>query len=181
MNAKEWADKFDGLSDVDRQLDKFAPGLKQDNMLVICGGADDLIETYGAMRLEEGANDGATYYLDRNGFHKFPSENRIKVVIKWCPKDVDASWVVDMGAFPHAMFKWMEKDEIYCWCAIICLNDLPTVSVNRTYEQGFKDGVCALMSYMGTEGWDVSDIEDRHVNVENGVLEESFFDELKKY
>jgi hypothetical protein len=186
MNAKEWADKFDGLSDVDRQLDMFAPGLKQDNMLVICGGSDDLIETYGAMRLEEGAIDGATYYLDRNGLHKYPSENRIRVNIYWCPKndtsgEVIAAWLVDVGAIPHAMFKWIEEDEVYCWCAIICLDDLPNVSTNSTYEKGFKDGAHALLSYMQSENMDVMDIEYRYVDTENGALEESFFEELKKH
>lgn len=183
MNAKEWAEKFDGLTVVDKHLMSSESDLRQDHMLVICGGADGLIETYGAMRLVEGACDGATYYLDRNGFHRFSGENRVKVRIDWRPKDESSEiislWIVSVVAFPHAMFRWMEEGEIYCWCAIICTDDLPSEQANSTYEKGFKDGIYALLSYMAVENSDVGDI-DNYMN-KNGELEETFFENLKKY
>jgi len=127
---------------------------KNNNWVIIFGAGDDLIEFRGFIDDEDGAWDGTLmklvkpgdFYLDDEYEETYKKSKEYKFVpikedelntIKnnnykdaciieqlWCPKDLDASWQVNVKGVPFARFNIMEDDTLYCQGAIIDLNQL---------------------------------------------------------
>ncbi len=113
---------------------------KENNIVIVFGSSDDLMELRGVIYDVESCYDGGTFVLDRQGFVPITPDGEFKeschpltvdgakqlikrfersVYIKaiWCSKDVNASWVYELDGhtqFEHETFDVMEDGALYC-------------------------------------------------------------------
>lgn len=138
MDIETVAAAIDGVQyrDEDIRFDRSA--LKEAGIVVAFGASDDLLEFRGAIYDEVGAYEGGSAYVGKSGLIDAPDcdcraaeelynirrAEAKKVEAVWCPDDCDgASWLIKSG-IPHATFKVMEGDELYCVGIVFDLNNL---------------------------------------------------------
>jgi hypothetical protein len=159
MNTKEWAEKLKG------EVDPYTlrRELAADNMLVLCGVSDDLIESYGFDDEEFGAYDGITVYIDQTGMHKYKKHNSIPVKVEWAPEDDSVSWrITPMADIPHEKFDMTDGDEVYCRAIIVHRDDLPK-SCGKLTESELELArriVLSTLSYLEDDNRDISECLD---------------------
>lgn len=115
---------------------------KDNNLVVVFGASDDLMEFRGAIYDEMGAWEGTTVYLikkkgiwtlvDEEQHHSLLStmeELGVEVpqswviTAEWAPEGPECSWLIATD-IPHATFDIMEDGELYCRGIVFSLNDL---------------------------------------------------------
>lgn len=124
------------LSETTKEIEKFA---KDNNLVIVFGCSDDLVEFRGAIYDESGASDGRVIYFDKKElFYNACDENcpyfeqlvdlrlnKIKDLYQLTvhqPKDERFwSYSTDLA---HLEFSIMEDDEPYCTGIIIDLNNI---------------------------------------------------------
>lgn len=101
---------------------------KANNLVVVFGASDDLLEFCGAIEDEIGAYEGAEVFIyksrlmdseeslsDRRVFEKYGIPfQAFKIESIWCPDNLKTSWLISSdipGAYPFDIF---EDDELYC-------------------------------------------------------------------
>lgn len=97
---------------------------KDNNIVIVFGASDDLMEFDGAIYDEVGCYDGGIAYLNKNGLfenkcekeHCPYAEEEIKkcktIEAIWCEKE-DCSWTYKTD-IPHNKFNIYEDEELYC-------------------------------------------------------------------
>lgn len=138
MDIQEVAAALDGVQyrDEDSRYDRNE--LRDAGIVVAFGASDDLMEFRGAVYDEVGAYDGGSAKFTSDGLveapecdceaaeklHAMQSEGAVEVRAIWCPDDgTGASWKFETNA-PHATFKVMEEDDLYCIGVVFSLGDL---------------------------------------------------------
>lgn len=141
MTKEELAASLDGREYGDEMTRAEEKAAKDNNLVVLFGASDDLVELRGAIYDEVGAYDGVTLYIDKTG-RLLPSisDEDEEVLERYNVLDaariailgaihVDAVWGegVYSWAFitvaPHASFDIMEDEEKYCRGIIIDLKE----------------------------------------------------------
>ena len=139
MDAKELAAKLDGRqyrSEVTHIEEAHA---KTDELLIVFGGSDDLIEFRGLFAEECGAYEGGTAYVYRDGPYldegcdcaaaererDRAQGTALNINALWCP-DLEGkpSWAYGVEA-THETFRVMEDDDLYCIGIVIAAEDIP--------------------------------------------------------
>lgn len=106
---------------------------KANNIVIVFGASDDLMEIRGAIDDEVGAWNGATVLIDKHGLfvecnihckHSNSEKERCsKIHAIWDDKDRNCSWSYKTD-IPHVEFKVMEGDEVYCYGIVFSLDNL---------------------------------------------------------
>ena len=128
VDLKAFAEKLNGRDYYDypqipKDLAEFADN---NNIVIVYGASDDLMEFEGAIYDEAGCFDGGKIYFDKNGV-KENASNMIEAV--WCDKnrtDKDGniiSWTYKTD-IPHETFMIYDGGEPYCEGIVFKLSDL---------------------------------------------------------
>ena len=102
---------------------------KRNNLVIVCGASDDLIELYGAIYDEGDCFDGGIIYLNEKGIQEYPDETTKKIEAIWCdPKAFDAdgrpiTWTYKTD-IPHETFMLTDENGAYCRGMIFTLEDM---------------------------------------------------------
>jgi hypothetical protein len=106
---------------------------KANNIVIVFGSSDDLMEFRGAIDDEAGAWNGATALVNKDGLFdehdchcKYTlqaKEQCSKIHAIWDDKDRNCSWSYKTD-IPHTEFKLMEDDEVYCYGIVFSLDNL---------------------------------------------------------
>jgi len=126
MKAKEWAEKLNGREYRDELSREEEQQAKQDNVLIVLGASDDLLDLCGAISDEFSAYDGTTVFVSASGRVFDPDENKktfefnkqeidkfIPIKAVWSPTDSDASWKIETSV-PSYEFRIYEDGDLYC-------------------------------------------------------------------
>jgi len=127
------AEMLDGLEYPDDPSQEIIEMAKENNMVIVFGSSDDLIEFRGAIRDEVSAWEGATVFISNIGLfeecececkYSISEKNKCsKVDAIWDDKDRNCSWSYKTD-ITHAEFKVMEDDDVYCYGIVFSLDDL---------------------------------------------------------
>ena len=124
MDAIEFAVVLHGCqigNEISKEMEQIA---KENNLVVVFGASDDLMEFRGAIDDELDAVEGTTAYLDRHGliinkcdcddcpYHAAASMGASTVKALWCATD-EYSWTFETS-ITHFVFDVMDGDEKYC-------------------------------------------------------------------
>lgn len=129
MNAKEWAEKLNGIEYPADEIYNQSKAIKADGLIVAYGMSDDLLEFAGMINDEVGADEGQTVKLtpEPSVFNKDDNEESFEynskeieqfpdVTAVWAPRDVMdqvwGSWDI-VTCLPHESFMIMEDGEIF--------------------------------------------------------------------
>lgn len=139
MTKEQLAELLNGNEYRDEMTKEQEQAAKQNNLLVLFGASDDLLEMRGAIRDEVGAYDGELYAdgEEENTYHKaignevLPisdecdnDDNPRLIRAEWCPDDQPAlSWRISSN-IPYASFTIKEDGEPYCEGIIIDIDDI---------------------------------------------------------
>ena len=144
MTKEELAQRLNGRQyrgEMDKEEETSA---KLNELLVVFGASDDLMEFRGIIYDECGAYNGAEAFLvkKRGGKVDIISDNdleeiedlmkdkdldfqikKVKIEAQWCPEDLDCSWRIKTE-LPHATFDIFEDNELYCRGLVISKIDI---------------------------------------------------------
>ncbi len=140
MNIKELADKLNGrviCNEITREEEIEA---KENNLVVVFGASDDLMEFRGAIYDEIDAYMGATTKITKDGVLEAPCEEVSDFCIFKCnyfkevsarAREITATWH-DEGnpcwtyetKIPHETFDVMEDGEVYCRGIVFSIDDV---------------------------------------------------------
>ena len=109
---------------------------KDNNIVIVYGASDDLMEFRGAVSAELDAYEGTTIYMTRGGFVPEPDcdcdwakewfaekkKNAVAIHALWC-KAEDYSWTYETD-IPHETFNIYDDGEPYCRGIVFCLDDM---------------------------------------------------------
>lgn len=125
LTPKEFAEKLDGReyrSEITREEHKEA---FENGLVVVYGASDDLIEFNGCIDDELSAYRGACFGIkSKNMKVKEDYEgdkNKIKAI--WDNKELGTSWNYET-TIPHATFKIVEEEDLYCIGIVFSIYDL---------------------------------------------------------
>lgn len=111
---------------------------EKNNLVIVFGASDDLMEFRGAIEDEVDAYDGGSAWVDSKGllperdqieddellkefFARQPNAKEIKAI--WCG---DSGWTWSFETdIPHETFELVDGDENYCRGIVFSLNDAP--------------------------------------------------------
>jgi len=136
MNSEDLAKMLTG-SEYPLRLSKDIKQLAKDNGLVIVrGGSDDLMMFDGAINDEVGVFDGGIALVYKGGLleerEQMETDEELEIWFnnKKVAKQIEAFW--DRGEYtwsyeseiPHSTFEVKEDDEVYCLGMVFSINDL---------------------------------------------------------
>lgn len=85
---------------------------KNNNIVIVYGQSDDLLEFDGALYDEFGCYEGGTFYFDKDGNNvKEMTRNIIQAI--WCGDNTEWTWSYKT-TIPHENFEMMDDGEKYC-------------------------------------------------------------------
>jgi len=139
LTTKELAALLNGREIDDEITEAESKRAKENNLVVVYGASDDLMEFEGAIYDEMGAYQGTTVRLNKNGivdcprdadrdicyencpyFHQvLKSAKTIKAI--WGERNIDWTYETDI---PHETFDIMEDGEVYCRGIVFSMDDL---------------------------------------------------------
>jgi len=137
--AKALAAKLDGREYLEEITSKLRKQAIAENLVIVFGGSDDLMEFDGAISEEVSAWKGTTVYLSPAGIYRGPDccgvpakcgfvaeiQSRLKSVeAKWCGGE-GYTWTFKTD-IPHATFDIYEDGEQYCRGIVFHLSDAKT-------------------------------------------------------
>ena len=144
LNGRQYGDE------ISEEQERLA---KENNLIVIFGASDDLVEFRGALLDEIGAYEGCDFMITKPGTEvgtgeyynnlptyfkadelmaveineDYPSDGHIpeRISALWCPKDqdVECAWYIKTE-LPHASFNIMEDGDIECRGIVLNVSDL---------------------------------------------------------
>lgn len=145
ITAEELSTLFDGrqyLEEITEQEEKLA---KENNLAVVFGASDDLLEFRGVFDDEFGATEEFWFNkefkiiadheeieikqnhidLGFNNLYKFNFHQKLenKITQEWCPVDIDTSWRISAN-FTHHTFNIYDNEKLYCIGIVFHINDL---------------------------------------------------------
>ena len=134
MNAKELAVILNGREYTEEITKEERSMAKENNLVVVFGASDDLIEFSGAIEGEVQAFDGGTAYLDKNGlamnacyqddcpYFLSKIEKMSKIHALWCEEEgFSFTYKTEI---PHETFEIVEDDHKYCRGIVFSLDDV---------------------------------------------------------
>ena len=102
----------------------------KNDLVIVFGASDDLIEFRGAIDEEQPAWNGDFHYFDKEGdFIDYEDtesyQGEINVIqSKWCPLELpNVSWSYSTE-IPHSTFQIKEDNDVYCIGIVFSINDL---------------------------------------------------------
>ena len=135
MTSKELAAMLDG-NQYGKEITKEQEALAAEKgLVVVFGYSDDTVELCGAIDDEEGAYEGTTFYVDRDGVLREPdcgcdecqyfgAAKRAAVEIKAVWHDSgEPCWTYETTV-PHETFQIYEDGELFCIGIVFSLDDL---------------------------------------------------------
>ena len=137
MTANELAAKIDGREYGYEMFSDVKAEAKQNDLVIVYGMSDNLIEFEGAINDEAGVYYGGEIEVTPDGIFKGPNcecgkfacpyyreaiKNVKKIKVLWCKTD-DAYWTYET-AIPHSTFRIMEDEEVYCIGIVFSVEDL---------------------------------------------------------
>lgn len=117
---------------------------KQNNLVVVFGASDDLMELRGSIDDEFDCYNGGSVFIDSDGtiipqeecencssckWHIAAKSKAHKLSAHWCEGDV-ASWEYDIDV-PFEPFSIMEDEEVYCIGIVFSLDDITNQNKNE--------------------------------------------------
>lgn len=134
ITMEEAAAALDGNQYHEEGSKELFAAMKAAGLVAVFGASDDLMEFRGAVYDEIGAYDGGKAHFTTAGlltndcdnddcphFAKLQATARA-VEALWCPDDLHASWLMKTD-LPHAAFKIMEEENLYCVGLVFALAD----------------------------------------------------------
>jgi hypothetical protein len=138
MDAKEFAKLLNGRtyrSEIELHEAKMA---YDEDLVVVFGAYDDLMEFRGSLDDEIGLYDGGTAFVGRDDvigishncdcehceFKEKLKKDYIAIEAVWGDKDVGASWSYKTS-IPHETFNIYDEGELYCVGIVFSFDDLP--------------------------------------------------------
>lgn len=135
MTPEEAAEKLDGNQYRDEGSRELFAEMRKHGLVAVYGASDDLMEFAGAIDDEVGAWEGTTAYISHRGLVKnecdegdsCPNWKQTGKPIKaiWAPES-GGSWAYETE-IPHATFKIMEDDDLYCTGIVFRLIDISPI------------------------------------------------------
>jgi tRNA G10 N-methylase Trm11 len=140
MNAKELAEKCNGVDINNFPTEEIEQLAKDNGLVIIYGASDDLMELCGSIDDEFGCYDGGTALIDKQGLvpdwdeisedeeeakKYFERKKTCKEITSiWCSGDYDWMYKTEM---PHETFVLTDDNnetKTYCQGIIFSINDL---------------------------------------------------------
>lgn len=122
-NSKSIKEKLNNIDYMDMIPSDILKQAKENNILVLFGGSDDLFEIRGAITEELSAYEGFTYKDVENDpdidkeLRDILVENKIELI--WCPDD-ERSWAFKLSIdSKYETFDILEDGEIFCTGVIL--------------------------------------------------------------
>jgi len=134
MSIENIAKLLDGCQYGDEGNKQLFIDMKNAGLVAVFGASDDLMEFRGAIYDEVGVYDGGTAYITPEGLlkrrcedadcpHEVDLQDRCQAIdALWCPDD-ECSWKYETD-IPHATFKVMEGNDLYCVGIVFALADV---------------------------------------------------------
>ena len=135
MKPEELADELNGIEYCDEISKELIVNAKQNNLVIVYGASDDLMELRGAIDEEISCYDGGFVYLNNTGliinecsddscpyFLKAIEQAQAKVEAQWCKEDL-YSWTYKTG-IPHSTFDILEDGGKYCRGVVFSMGDI---------------------------------------------------------
>ena len=126
MKIKEYVDKLNGIEYPLNDCEDLFRQAKEDNIVIVFGQSDDLLELTGAIDDEFSAYDGTKIFLNNNGVivNKCDDEDcpyfteniknaQFNIQAVWSPQYADTTWEI-LSNIPHLKFNILEDSDIYC-------------------------------------------------------------------
>jgi hypothetical protein len=138
MNIKELAQMLDGREYGHEITQDEISLAKQNNLIVVFGTSDDLMELRGAIDDEIGCYKGGSAFIETDGnildeaqcedcneckYFQVAKAKAHELKACWCENDVGASWTYDIDV-PFESFNIMEDGELYCVGIVFSLDSL---------------------------------------------------------
>lgn len=148
MTKEQLAELLNGNEYRDEMTKEQEQAAEENNLLVLFGASDDLLEMRGAIYDEAGAYDGGEYALaldgelyadgeEENTYHKaigneilplsdeYDNDDNPRLIrAEWCPDDqLELSWRISSN-MPYAPFTIKEDGEPYCEGIVIDIDDI---------------------------------------------------------
>lgn len=136
MTKEEFAKKLDGREYREEITREEAAEAKKNNLVVVFGASDDLMEFRGAIYDEIGVWEGGVVSIDKNGLITNQCDNEFcpyflalkesatKIAAIWNPPEyAHVSWEYKTY-IPHAKFSVMEDGKVYCRGIVFSLDDV---------------------------------------------------------
>jgi len=127
------AEMLSGLEYPDEPSKEIIELAKANNIVIVFGSSDDLMEFRGAVDDEIGAWEGTNVFINKNGiFEECECECKCSIAEKekcsqiyaiWTDSKRDCSWSYETD-IPHAEFTIMEDDDVYCYGIVFSLDNL---------------------------------------------------------
>ena len=124
MNAEDLAEMLDGCQIGDEVSKEIEQKAKENNLVVVFGASDDLMEFKGAINDELGAYEGCTAYIDEFGLLLNKCDNDVCPYfekVKQHAKTIKSLWCATKEyvwtfktSLPHFKFDVIEDDNKYC-------------------------------------------------------------------
>lgn len=112
--------EYDKLVNFNQDVKEIFEQAKENDLVIVFGASDDLMEFRGAIDDEADCFDGGTISFDESGVDNHgTSSNEIEAL--WCKGDIAWKYETDIS---HETFNVMEDGEIYCLGIVFCIDDL---------------------------------------------------------
>jgi hypothetical protein len=167
MNAKELAEKLNGCLYDKEVTEELEAQAKEDNLVIVFGASDDLMEFRGAIDDEIGAWEGTVAYLNSEGlltnecgdrecpYWERKSAEAKKIEARWCNGGERPDWTYATD-IPHETFDVMSDElggYVYCRGIVFSLDDLEEAPQGLTPVQA-RIIAAKLEIYEGAEVFD---------------------------
>jgi len=133
MTANELAVKLNNLQYQSDDIEDFHNVAKDNNLIIVFGASDDLMEFRGAIYDEVGCYGGGIAYIqdgvllqnkcDNDACPYFETEKQISTKIEAVWNQEGYSWIYKTE-IPHKTFDILEDEEKYCRGIVFSLADL---------------------------------------------------------
>jgi hypothetical protein len=129
LSKEEFAKLIDGNQYRNEHTREQAKLAKDNGLVIVYGASDDLVEFEGVICDEIGSYEkGITLKITKKlNIKETKKDHKNNIHAFWCPKndegEIIASWVISSN-IPHATFKVMEDDELYCIGIVFSIFDL---------------------------------------------------------
>jgi len=121
ITKEQLAAMLDGKEYGNEATNQVSEIAKANNLVIVFGASDDLIEFQGAIYDEIDCYNGGTAYVNQQGLCTEGKCEKIEAL--WCKEDTYSfTYKTDI---PHATFDIVEDGDKYCRGIVFSLNDLP--------------------------------------------------------
>jgi hypothetical protein len=179
MNAKELAEELNGYQYGEEVSKELAAQAKENNLVIVFGASDDLMEFCGAIDDEIGAYEGTTAFITSEGllenkcdidcpYFEHATEKAKKIEALWCDDSEGPDWTYATD-IPHETFEVIDEGRVYCRGIVFSLDDLKEAPPGLTPGQA-RIIADALNIYEGAEVFDDPNVDEEVVAAYRALL-----------